>query len=70
MAKANNTPVEEPNRNVASGLSSKHLKGYITLNNTVLRIVHGDITDHQTDVLVNSTDKSLSMQGTHTSITS
>lgn len=37
--------------------------GGVKVNETMLRIVGGSITDHQADILVNSTDQALGMGG-------
>ena len=33
------------------------------MNDTIIRVMQGDITDHRADVLVNSTDHKLSING-------
>jgi len=49
---------------MSSGLRKGALKGCVTVHNTKVRIVRGDITDHKAEALVNSTDGVLSITGT------
>lgn len=45
--------------------SRNEVRGGVMVNDTWLRVLHGDIVEHQADVVVNSTDQRLSTGGMH-----